>query len=330
MIPQAARAVIAACAAAAVLAMAAQGTAQAQAFPVKPVRIVVPLTAGGLVDILARGIAQELTRLWGQQVIVENRPGANTVVAAEAVAKSPADGYTMLLSNPAAISINQLLFRKLPYDPERDFALVYNVAYAPTMIVVTPSLPVNSLLELVALAKSKPGEITYGSFGIGSATHIDTEVFSNRAGMKMNHIPYKGVADVLPAVAAGQINMGFVGIAPSIPLLRQGRIKALAINAPGRSAVVPDVPTLGEAGFPGLNLGGWFGIVVPAATPRPVIERIAASFAQIFSQNEFRERMITGVGLEPLLQGPEQFTEFVREERTRYARLLKELKLSLD
>lgn len=315
---------------AAAIGLLGAGELSAQAYPSKPVRILVPLTAGGLVDILARAMAQELTRFWGQQVVVENRPGANTIVASEVLAKAAPDGYTMMLANPAAISINQFLFKKLSYDPERDFAPVFNVAYAPTIIVVTPSFPANTLREFVALAKAKPGELAYGSFGIGSAAHIDIESFSAVAGVKMNHVPYKGVADVLPAVASGQIQIGFSGIPPATGLVKQGRLKPLAINAPNRSPILPDVPTLAEAGFPGLKLGGWFGLIVPAATPRPTIEKIAADLGEIFRQPDVLRRITTGVGLEPLLQGPDQFAEFVREERVRYSRLVKTLNLSLD
>lgn len=306
------------------------GDLSAQPFPSQPVRIIVPQTAGGLVDILARAIAQEIGKLWAQPVIVENRAGANTIIGAEAAAKSPPDGHTLLLANPASISINQFMYRKLPYDPERDFAPIFHIAYSAFLVVVNPSLPANTLQEFVALAKRKPGEIAYGSFGVGSASHIETESLSARTGIKMTHVPYKGVADVLPALARGDVQMALAGIPPSLPLLRQGRIRALAVTAYGRDPALPDVPTAGESGFPGLILGGWFGVVAPAATPRAVIDKIAADLAQIFSNQEFRQRTITRVGLEPLLNGPQPFAEFIREERARYSQLIKNLNLKLD
>lgn len=302
----------------------------AQTFPSKPVRIIVPVTAGGLSDVLTRSYAQELSKLWGQQVLVENRPGANTILAAEATAKAAPDGHTLMLTTPPAVSINQFLFKKLPYDPERDLAPVFNVAYAPPVFIIGPATPVNTLQEFVALAKSKPGELAYGSFGVGSVAQIDIEILSARAGMRLNHIPYKGIADVLPALASGLIQFGYSGIPPSLPLIRQGRIKALAVGAPRRVALLPDVPTLDEAGYPGLDLRGWFGFVAPAATPRPIIEKIAADLAQISGKTEFRDKAISGVGLEPMLQPPEQFAEFLKAERARNAQIIRSLKLSLD
>ena len=319
-----------------VLAMFVAGTllratpALSQTFPSRPVRIIVPVTAGGLSDILTRAYAQELSQLWGQQVLVENRPGANTILAAEATAKAAPDGHTLMLSTPPAISINQFLFKKLPYDPERDLAPVFIIAYAPPLFIVGASVPVNTLQEFIALAKSKPGELAYGSFGMGSVAQIDIEILSAKAGIRMNHIPYKGIADVLPALTSGLIQFGYAGIPPALPLIRQGRIKALAVAAPRRIAVLPDVPTLDEAGLPGLDLRGWFGIVAPSATPRPVIDRIATDMAQVSARPGFSEKAITGVGLEPMLLMPEAFAEFVKKERTRNSEVIRSLKLSLD
>ncbi len=322
------RIAIAACLAAAAL-LYVDGSS-AQTFPSRPARIIVPVTAGGLSDLLARQIAQELAKLWGQQVIVENRPGANTILAAEATAKAAPDGYTLMLTTPPAVSINQFLFRKLPYDPERDLAPVYNIAYAPPVFIVGAGVPVTTLQEFVALAKSKPGELAYGSFGMGSVAQIDIEILSARAGMRMNHIPYKGIADVLPALVSGLIQFGYAGIPPVLALIRQGRIKALAVGAPRRIALLPDVPTMDEAGFPGLDLRGWFGIVAPAATPRSIIDKIATDLAQICGRPEFRDKSITGVGLEPMPQSPGQFAEFLKAERARNAQIIRSLNLALD
>ena len=322
------RIAIAACVAAAALLYVA--VSSAQTFPSRPVRIIVPVTAGGLSDLLARQTAQELAKLWGQQVIVENRPGSNTILAAETTAKAAPDGHTLMLTTPPAVSINQFLFRKLPYDPERDLAPVFNIAYAPPVFIVGAGVPVTTLQEFVALAKSKPGELAYGSFGIGSVAQIDIEVLSARAGMRMNHIPYKGIADVLPALVSGLIQFGYAGIPPVLGLIRQGRIKALAVGAPRRVALLPGVPTLDEAGFPGLDLRGWFGIVAPAATPRSIIDKIASDLAQITGRPEFRDKSITGVGLEPMLQSPDQFAEFLKQERARNAQVIRTLNLTLD
>jgi tripartite-type tricarboxylate transporter receptor subunit TctC len=302
----------------------------AQNFPTKPVRLIVPVTAGGLSDVLARQLAQELAGAWGQQVLVENRPGANTILAADATAKAAPDGHTLMFTTPPAMTANQFLFKKLPYDPEKDLTPVYNIAYAPPIFIVGAGVPVNTLQEFVALAKSKPGEIAYGSFGVGSVAQIDIEVLSARAGIRMNHIPYKGIADVLPALISNQIQFGYAGIPPALALIKQGRIKALAVSAPKRVALLPDVPTLEEAGFPGLDLRGWFGLIAPAATPRAVIDKIAADVAQITNRQDFKDKAITGVGLEPMAQPPEQFAKFMETERVRNAQVIRALKLSLD
>lgn len=312
------------------LSLFSAGALHAQSFPSRPVRIIVAQAAGGLVDILARGYSTELGRLWGQPVLVENRPGANTMIGAEAAAKAAPDGHTLLLTNSATITINQFLYKKLPYDPERDFALLYNIAYSAFIVLVNPSLPVNSFREFIEFAKRRPGEISYGSFGLGSSSHLETEALSARTGIKMTHIPYKGVADVLPALVRGDIQMALSGIPPAVPLLKAGRIRVLAFTAANRDPSLPDVPTAGESGYPDLNLAGWFGFVAPAATPQPILDKISADLAQISNRRDFKEKTITRVGLAPLLQGPKQFAEFVREERVRYSLLIRNLNLSLD
>lgn len=312
----------------AVLALCAG--AYAQNYPVKPVRIIVPFSAGGLTDVLGRGIANELTKLWGQQVIVENRAGANTIIAAELVAKSPPDGYTVLLANDPTLSLNQYMYSKLPYDPVRDFTPVINIVQSVTVLVVTPSLPVNNLQELIAMAKARPGEVTYGTFGYGSSVHLDTVELSIMAGIKLSHIPFKGIADVLPAVMSGQINMGLSAVAPSLAHIRSGRLKALAYAGAQRAKVLPNVPTYAEAGLPGFFTHGWFGFVVPTGTPRPVIEKIAADTSKIITTSEFNDRFVTGVGLELLNQGPAEYAEFLVKDRAQYAKRVKEVNVKFD
>ena len=306
------------------------GGVGAQAYPSKAVRVVVPIAAGGLVDILARNITPELSRVWGQSVIVENRPGGNTILGAVVVAKSAPDGYTLLMTNPTTASMNQFLYKKLPYDAERDFQMVFNIGFAPTIMAIHPAVPANTLQEFVAYVKSRPGQVNYGSFGIGSTAHIDLELFSQRAGIRMNHIPYKGVADALPAAVAGQIELVSPGVRVALAMIKAGKLKVLSINAPRRSAALPEVPTLAEAGYPNLVMGGWFGFLAPSGVPRPIIDKIAGDIAKILTIEEVREKVLTTGGLEPLLQGPDQFTEFVREERIRYSQLIKSIKVSLD
>jgi tripartite-type tricarboxylate transporter receptor subunit TctC len=312
-----------------VLAVAASAAA-AQSYPSKPVRIIVPFTAGGLTDVFTRGLAQELTKLWGQQVIVENRPGANTIIAAEATVKSAPDGYTMLMANDPTLSSNQYLYTKLPYDPVRDLAPVVNLIAVPSVLVANPSLPASTLQELIALAKQKPGEITYGTFGLGSKTHIDTEGFSALAGIKLNHVPYKGIADVVPALIGGQIQIALAGVQPVLPHLRSGKLKAIAMADSQRSPVLPEVPTFAEGGVPGFESRSWFGLVVPAGTPRPVIDRIATDVGRVISTADFRDRFITGVGLEPMLLMTDQFAEFLKADRAIYAARVKNISVKLD
>lgn len=305
-------------------------SATAQIFPARPVRIIVPFTAGGLTDVLARGLAQELTKIWSQQVIVENRPGANTIIAAELTAKSAPDGYTLLMANDPTLSSNQYLYTRLPYDPVRDFAPVINMVAVPSVLVASPSLPAGSLQELIALAKRKPGEITYGTFGPGSKTHIDTEGFSALAGVRFNHVPYKGIAEVVPAVMAGQIDIALAGVSPVLPHIRSGKLKAIAMAARQRSPVLPDVPTFAEAGIPNFESRSWFGLVVPAATPRTIIDRIASDVSRILALNEFREKFVTGVGLELHVLMPDPFAEFLKADRATYAIRVKNINVKLD
>ena len=310
-------------------ALFASGAA-AQAFPSKPVKIIIPFPAGGLSDVLIRGLGQELSRVWGHTVIAENRPGANTIIASEAVAKSPADGYTLYMATDAALSSNQYLYSKLPYDPVKDFTGVINLVGVPSALVASPSFPANNLQELIAMAKAKPGTITYGTFGPGSSTHIDTEAFMRITGIKMLHVPYKGIAEVIPAVLAGQIDVALSGVAPALTLLRSGKLKAIAHAGDTRSTVLPNVPTFIESGAPGFVSRAWFGLVAPAATPRTVIDKVATDVNKIVIEKAFDEKFISGVGLEPLIMRPDQFNAFLKTNREMYAERIKNVGVKLD
>jgi tripartite-type tricarboxylate transporter receptor subunit TctC len=319
-----------ACLAALALFALASGPATAQTYPSKVVKIIVPFPPGGLTDVLARAIGQELTKSWGQQVVVENRPGANTIIAAEVTAKSAPDGYTILMANDPTVSSNQYLYSKLPYDPVKDFAPVINIAETVEVLVASPAFQPKTLAELIAAAKAKPGEITYGSYGLGSKAHLDTEAMALAAGIKLNHVPYKGVADVVPALMSGQVQIGLVGIPSVLPGIRSGKIRAIAYAGAARSPLFPDVPTFAEAGMPNIVARAWFGFIVPAATPRPVIDKIAADVSRVISQPAFMEKFITGVGLNLLNQGPDQFAEFLKADRADYAVRVKNVNVKLD
>ncbi len=311
------------------------GTAQAQApaaggFPSRPVKIIVPFPAGGLADNLARGIAQDLTRDWGQPVVVENRPGANTIIAAQATAKSPADGYTLMMANDPTLSSNQYLYTKLPYDPVRDLVPVINVAETLEVLVVGPGFKGRTLADLIAEARARPGEVSYGTYGLGSKAHIDAEAFAKAVGVRLMHVPYKGVADVVPALVGSQVQIAFTGVPPVVQVVKGGQLRAIAVAAPKRSAVLPDVPTFAEIGLPGFHSSAWFGLVAPAGTPRAVIDKVSGDVSRIIARPEFQARYITGVGLELLNQGPDAFAEFLVRDRAAYASYIRELGVKLD
>ncbi|WP_144637520.1 Bug family tripartite tricarboxylate transporter substrate binding protein [Bordetella genomosp. 13] len=309
------------------------GAAQAapdEGFPTKMVRIVVPFTAGGLADVLARGLAQELGARWSQPVVVENRPGANTIIAAEYVARSQPDGYTLLMANDPTVSANQYLYRKLSYDPVKDFTPVASVAQTREILLVSNDFPARTLQELVAQARARPGHVTYGSYGQGSKAHLDAAAFSEQAGIELNHVPYKGVADVMTALVGGQINMAMVGVPPSIPMVRSGKVRLLAVAAPQRVAAFPDTPTFAELGFPAMVAQSWFGLLAPAGTPPAVVGKIAEDVRQVVAEPAFQQKSITSVGLEPLGQGPEAFARFLEQDRHEYEHIIRSLNVRLD
>ena len=304
--------------------------ATAQQFPNKPIKIVVSYPPGGPADILARPLAEGLQKAWGQSVLVENKPGANAIIGTDYVAKQPADGYTLLLANDPSLSSNQYLYSKLPYDPVKDLMPVVNIATT-TLILLTPaSLPVNNLRDLLALAKQKPGELTYGSIGPGSVTHLDAEAMAAAAGIKLTHVPYKGTGEVVPALLSGQISMALSAIGPSLPHIKSGKMKALALAQLQRSALVPDVPTFNESGIAGFEARSWFGLAAPAGVPRAAIDRIAAETKRIVEQAEYREKYITGMGLDSAVMGPDEFAAYLEKDRAKYAQRVKAANVRLD
>lgn len=307
------------------------GAAAAQTFPVpgKPVRIIVSYPPGGPVDALARPLADGLNKLWGTPVLVENKPGANAIIGTDFVAKQPGDGHTLILANDPSLSSNQYLYSKLPYDPVKDLAPVAGVATTTLILVTRANLEANSVADLVKLAKQKPGTLTYGSIGPGSVTHLDAEAFATAAGIKLNHVPYKGTGEVLPALVGGQVDMAWTAIGTAVPLIKSGKLKALGVASAKRSPLLPDVPTFAEAGIP-FEARSWFAIAVPASTPRPVIDRIAADIRKVVDTPEYREKYVAGLGLEPFQLGPDQFAAFLVEDRAKYAQRVKNANVKLD
>jgi tripartite-type tricarboxylate transporter receptor subunit TctC len=313
-----------------IVLLAVAGSAFAQApFPSKPVRIIIGVPPGGLSDNLARAIGGELSKIWGQSVIVENRVGASDIVAAEASAKSAPDGHTLYQTNGTLLMVNQLLRKNLPFDIERDFTPVHGIVRTSDVLVVRNSLPVKSVSDLVSLARAKPGALNYGSFGVGSAPHLDAAKLSVAANIQMTHIPYKGGADVAKALVAGDIDFSFNGLTSVLGLIRGGQIRAIAWGAPQRSPAIPDVPTLKESGY-SFDTGSWLGWLVPSATPRAVTERISADANRVLAQPAFTAKFVTSVGMEPLNSPLDQFAALMKDTRSTYAALFSKVEMKLE
>ena len=303
--------------------------AQAQEYPARPVRIVVPYSAGGGLDTLARAIAQRLTEAWGQQVLVENKPGGNTIIGTEYVARSDPDGYTLLLTEPALV-INASLYSKLAYDPFKDFAPITGLVAVNQALVVNPSLPVKNVGELIELAKKRPGELSYASFGAGSSGHLNMEMFQAMAGIKLNHIPYKGAAPALTDVAAGHVQMMFGSVGVVLAPWKAGRVRMLAVGSARRLAKYPDVPTVAETGLSGFEATAWLGLFGPAGTPREVIGRINAQVQEIFADPAFRGKNLDPQAFEPIVSSPEQFSDYTKSDALKWGKVVRGAGVKFD
>src|SRR4051794_29095556 len=297
--------------------------AQAQTWPSKPVRIVVAYPPGGGIDVMGRQLAEKLTGMWGQPVVVENKPGANTIVATEAVAKSPADGYTVLLTTDATFSINPHLYAKLPFDTQRDFIPVTMLVLLQQLLGAHPKLPADTLQELIALAKKSPGTINYASYGSGSQPHLSREMLKYKAGIELVHVPYKGISLAVPAVMAGEVQLTFAGIATSMGPLKSGRIKALAIGGARRSPLLPQVPTFAELGFPEVETHAWFGLFLPAGSPQEAVERVYRDTRKILEEPEFRQKQLVDKGYDVVASSPQEFAAYIRIDSANRARAVK-------
>ena len=295
----------------------------AHAWPTKPVRLVVAYPPGGGIDVMARQVAEKLTSAWGQPVVVENKPGANTIVATDAVAKSPADGHTILLTTDATFSINPHLYAKLPFDTQRDFVPVTMLVLLQQLLVAHPSLPANNLSELISLAKAKPGAINYASYGSGSQPHLSGEMLKNKAGIDLVHVPYKGISLAVPAVMAGEVQLTFAGIATSMPQLKAGRIKAIAIGGAERSPLLPQVPTFRELGYPEVETHAWFGLFLPSGSPKEAVSRIHLDVKRILEDPEFRQKQLIDKGYEVVGSSPDEFAAYIRKDSESRARAVK-------
>jgi tripartite-type tricarboxylate transporter receptor subunit TctC len=293
------------------------------AFPDKPVRFVVGFTPGGPSDILARAVGQKLGERWGQQVVVENRPGAGGNLAAEAVAKSAPDGYTWLLGNNSILATNHALYKKLSYDPLKDFAPVALVAVQPNILVVHPDVKAASLSELISLAKQNPGKLNYASSGAGAAAHLAGELFKSMAGLDIVHVPYKGAQPALTDLIAGHAQLMFATSASVIPYMKAGRLRALAVTTAQRSPSVPELPTVAEAGLPGFEATTWHGVVVPAATPAAVVQQLNRDINAALKEKDLSERL-AGLGAEVLTGTPQDFADYIAREIPKWTKVVRD------
>ena len=290
----------------------------AQPYPSRPLRMIVPFPPGGVTDVMSRAVAARLSTDLGQPVVVENRAGASGIIGAEAAAKAPADGYTLLMGNISTLAVNAATFAKLPYDPVASFAPVSMVAIQPLLIAVHPSVPVQSLPDLVSLAKSKPGELSYGT--AGSSIHLAVEFFSTAAGIRMNHVPYKGSAPAITDLIGGQLQVLFDPFSTLYPQVRAGKARGLAVTTERRSSVAPELPTVSELGFKGFDVSSWQGIVVPVATPKDLVDRLHRETVKVLASADIKEQFAKH-GAEPAPTTPEKFGEYIRAEIARWQKV---------
>jgi tripartite-type tricarboxylate transporter receptor subunit TctC len=306
---------------------AAQGTAAT--YPSKPIRMILAFTPGGPADATARPIAQGLTERLGHQVIVDHRPGAGGNLAAEILAKSPPDGYTIMLTTPGVVAVNPTLYGKVPFDPIRDFSGVSNTVTTANIMIVHPSLPVHTVKDLIALARARPGQLSYATAGNGSASHLGTEVFKAMAKVDIVHVPYKGAAPGVTDLMGGHVQMMIIGMAVGLPAVRGGKVRALGVSSLTRSPAAPDIPTLNESGLPGFEVVNWMGYIIPAKTPRDIVNKLSAEIRAVLQVSETRERLMKQ-GLEPAGNTPEEFDAFIRSEIAKWSKVVKQAGLKPD
>ena len=315
----------------AVLALALSGVAAAPAalaqgaatFPSKPIRIVVPYPAGGGIDVLSRMLGERLNRAWGQAVVIDNKPGGGTLLAADLVAKAAPDGYTLMVTTDATITINPHLYVKLPYDPVKDFAPITQMVLLNQLLLANPAVPANNLKELIAYAKANPGKLNYASYGSGSQPHLAMETLKAQTGIDIVHVPYKGIPQAVPAALANEVQLTFSGAASSQAHIKAGKLKALAVGGKTRLPLLPDVPTFAESGFPDVPSNAWFGLFAPVGTPRDIVMKLHAEVTRILKDPEFVQKEIVAKSYELVVSTPEEFSVFLAADSVRNARAVK-------
>ena len=312
-----------------VVGLSAMPVAAQQQYPAMPIRLIVGFAAGGGTDVLARALAQQLTESLGQTMVVDNRTGASGMIATEMVAKAPPTGYTLLVGSSGTFAINPILMAKITYDPVKDFTPVGMFATLSYAVDVHPSLPVKTIRELVVLAKAKPGQLNFGSAGTGSSTHLAIEQFLLAANVRMFHVPYKGNTPAMTALMSGEVAMVFDPVLTSLPQVKAGRIRALAVTTAKRSSLLPDVPTVSESGFSGYEAGNWFGIFAPPGTPAPVVERLNGAINAAMTSPQMKERL-QSQGADPLSGTPQQLADLVKSELAKFAKIVKAANIRVE
>jgi tripartite-type tricarboxylate transporter receptor subunit TctC len=300
----------------------AQSTAPAQGYPSRPIRLILPQSPGGPTDIIGRLVAQKLGENLGQTIVADNRAGAAGNLGCELAARAAPDGYTLLLGPPGCLTINPSLYEKLAFDPLRDFEPITQLTAGPEMLVIHPSVPAQSVKELIALVKAKPGSFNFGSGGAGTPNHLASELFRSAAGLQMVHVPYKGTGPAIAAVIAGQVQMMMAGLPPALPQMKAGKLRGLAVTTARRAPIAPEIPTIAESGFPGFEITSWHSILAPAKTPKSIVTLLHAQLVKTLAQPDVRERL-AGHGLEPVGSTPEAFRAHLQRETAKYAKLIK-------
>jgi tripartite-type tricarboxylate transporter receptor subunit TctC len=303
--------------------------ATGQSYPSKPIRLVVPFPAGGTTDLLARAMAQKLSEALGQQVVVDNRPGAGGNIGSDIVAKSAPDGYTLLMGTVGTHAINVSLYTKMPYDAVKDFVPIVLVAGVPNVLVVHPTLPVKTVADLIKLAKEHPGSINFASSGNGTSIHLSGELFKSLTGVQMAHVPYKGSAPALTDLIGGQVQIMFDNLPSALPHIKAGKLRAIAVTSTKRAPALPDLPTIAESGVPGFEASSWFGMLAPAGTPREIVLRINAEVNKALQAGDMKEKLLAQ-GAEAVGNSPEFFVEYIRSETTKWAKVVKDSGAKVD
>ena len=312
--------------------LAGAASAQAQSYPARTITLTVTAAAGGVTDVVARALGQRLAEAWGQQVVIENKGGAAHVVGAQSVAKATPDGYSLLVAEAGTFTINPTLYGKgkLPYDEEQDFLPITGIVRINQALIGHPSLPASNVRELIALTKKKPGELTYGTAGIGSAPHMNMVLFESMVGVKLQPVHYRGAAPALTDVMAGHVNLMSVSVSLALPPSRAGQVKIFGIGSSKRLPAAAEIPTVAESGLPGYEASTWFGLFAPAGTPREIVEKINVEVATILADPQFREKFLAPQMFEPMASTPEAFADYIGAQRRKWAEVIRAQKLSIE